>query len=149
MATHAQHRGFRSDKTVSRKGLKDRETVWRSVPNAPTNAPNQKRSSRAAKLEELENAFIDRIFDTHPNRERAMDRLLDDLNKNTNAPMARNAMPVASAEQLERIETLLVAASLDAHPNSAKAWDNLLDDVIGDAPTLPPEFYDRDWDGLA
>jgi hypothetical protein len=54
----------------------------------------------------------------------------------------------SSSQKIEQIETLVIAAMLESHPNSEKAWDHLLDDVVGDAPTLPPEFFDKDWDGL-
>lgn len=89
----------------------------------------------------------------HPNREAALDHLLADVSSGAvrPAPSSRAAMlhDFHNPQRLTLIENLLVAAVLETHPNREKALDRLLDDVVGDMPTLPPEFFDRDWDGLA
>src|SRR4051812_17507522 len=125
------------------------QTVRRSV-SKPQVLNTQ---SKSARMEKVEDELVGKVFDSHPNRQRAFDRLMGDL-EDVSCELSSSAiLPLeTTAEQLrriEQIENLLVAATVNYHPNSQIALEALLDDVVGDAPTLPSEFFDSDWDGLA
>jgi hypothetical protein len=72
-----------------------------------------------ATLERLEHAILNSLLDLHPNRDSAIDRLLDDVN-NAETEIRPPAYPRLAAsslgcslQRLRRIEELLVAAVMD------------------------------------
>ena len=116
------------------------EKAFRSPPAprpraAAVPAPTKKLSRRlsAAALESAEDALFEALLDNHPNRDRALDRLLDDV---AATPAARREpalrlVPQFTPERLVLIEELLVGAVLDSHPRRDEALDRLLDDLAG------------------
>ena len=122
----------------------------------------------AATLERLEDALIDSLLDTHPNRDRAMGRLLRDVNRAvadgspTGFPRLHWNATECTPARLARIEELLVGAVLEGHPKRGESLDRLLHglaknnsmgepapDPAADA-ALDPDAVDQDndFDGL-
>ena len=116
------------------------EKAFRSPPAprpraaAAAPAPTKKLSRRlsAAALESAEDALFEALLDNHPNRDRALDRLLDDV---AAVPARREPafrlVPQFTPQRLVLIEELLVGAVLDSHPRRDEALDRLLDDLAG------------------
>lgn len=108
---------------------------------------NRNRSS-LARLEALEDELLDAFMDNHPNRDRALDRLMADVRRGGLADAAPAPLP-SVADRVRRIEQLLVAAVIDGHPNRDAALDRLLDDVDTDRERAAFDAgCDNDWDGL-
>lgn len=108
----------------------------------------------AATLQRLEDALRGSLLDLHPNRQRAMDRLLRDLEgtgKDERPPAhARRAVSAAACtpERLRRIEDMLVGAVIDSHPKRNTSLDRLLADLGGGSATEQPaaDHYDATLD---
>ena len=81
--------------------------------SVPAAGPDLSHTLGEADLRRLEAALLDALLDVGPDRNNAVDRLLDDPG-------------FAGREQVEQ---LLVAAVLDTHPDRNRALDRLLDDM--------------------
>ena len=110
-------------------------------------------------LKRIEDALLDALLDHHTNRDNALDRLLDDMDRldpdRVPATTGRGGLPAeekATGVRKARIEELLVAAVLDNHPNRNAALDRILDDieVVSERQIAQYEMqFDNDFDGLA
>jgi hypothetical protein len=108
----------------------------------------------AAALERLEESLLNNLLNVHPNRRRALGRLLDDVDRAEGAPLGlslagRRAQTVSAARSTAsrlRIEELLVAVVIGAHPHRRASLDRLLDDLAGRDTEL--RARDNDFDGL-
>src|SRR5581483_7660557 len=140
--------------------------VFREIDGAAIRKDSTRSVSRAAKLQDMEDRLIAKMLnaDGDPRSDRALDRLLDDIERvrpeRVHRHRGRLAHPRAAllhgrvgsvASRLHRIDDLLVAAVIDRHPNRDGALDRLLDDLSIDEERERAEFdrgYDNDFDGL-
>jgi hypothetical protein len=91
----------------------------------------------AAALERAEESLLNALLDVHPNRRRALGRLLDDVTHGEAAfgdsPAAcrrpRSLFATDSPASRLRVEELLAAAVIGGHPRRRRSLDRLLDDV--------------------
>jgi hypothetical protein len=113
----------------------------------------------AAELQRLEDTLFDTLLDNHPNCDRGLDRLLDDLTLADDrgqlpARPATRLTPEFNPAALLRIEEMLVGAVLDSHPRRDAALDRILDDLCAAEDREEQEraafdaAYDNDFDGL-
>lgn len=107
----------------------------------------------ADRIEQAEDRLLARALDHHPRRERALDRLADDIENYSEIEHARREpLLLRSTASLNRAEDLVLQAIIQTHPNGERAIERLLEDVapeIDSAPALPPDFVDCDYDGLS
>jgi hypothetical protein len=116
-----------------------------------------------AQLKRVEDALLERLIDAHPNRQTALDRLVDDIARHDvlyihPAPMPVPAPVPESFDNRERVEQLLVAAVvMGNHRNQTRALDRILGEIAAPPQAAcfvaDPEdyaaFVDNDFDGLS
>jgi hypothetical protein len=111
------------------------------------------KSTRASKLEAIEEKLLAEAFDHHRHRESALDAALDDMAA-LSAEVSRSRqrpLLLRSTARLGQIEDLLLAAIIRTHPNGERALDRLMADVsTHDGDDEEPEpMIDNDFDGLS
>ncbi len=107
--------------------------------------------TRAARLQALEDRLLDALIEHHPNADRALNRLLNDVA--SPAEPCRRFLPHLTPTARHRIEDLLVGATLEYHPRSDRGLDHLLADLNlnEDEERERAEFdmtIDNDFDGM-
>lgn len=154
------------------------EKAFRRSPSGPAARQSEPRPAPAARtprrlsaaaLQAAEDSLLADLLDNHPNADRALDRLLDDMaaapaddvreeQPQAAAPRRRQSfrlVPQFTPDRLALIEELLVAAVVEHHPRRDAALDRLLDDVeaFGVAEERERATYDmtcdNDFDGLS
>ena len=141
---------------VVSKSIRRRSASFAPAP-AARSAPAPKKLS-AAKLQEVEDRLLAATVAHHPNGDRALDRLLDDLERLPLDHPHRQLTPLRRHSQLERMDELLMHAVVESHPDRPVAIERLLADVVADAAMDDDEHLDRlrfdmqvdnDFDGLS
>ena len=114
----------------------------------------------AAKLEQMEDALIESLLDVHPNHDRAINRLLHDVDRAERDGRGGVCLPVSVSApenapgRLLRIEELLVAVVIGRHPKQPQSLDRLLrhlderDQKEEQAAGTDRAGWDNDFDGL-
>jgi hypothetical protein len=106
-------------------------------------------------MQEVEDRILAAAVSHHPNSDRALDRLLDDIESLPLNHEMRQITPLRRHHQLERMEELLMQAVVQSHPQRPDAMARLLCDVVADAgfddhDELSAEaLIDNDPDGLS
>jgi hypothetical protein len=111
-----------------------------------------------AKLQELEDRLLAAALAHHPDSDRAIAHLLDDVEQLPAGHPTRQLTPLRRHHQLERMDDLLIQAMMRTHPNHDCAIDRLFADVVSDASTEEDEQLERaifdsqidnDFDGMS
>jgi hypothetical protein len=90
-----------------------------------------------AKLQELEDRLLAAALAHHPDSDRAIAHLLDDVEQLPAGHPTRQLTPLRRHHQLERMDDLLIQAMMRTHPNHDCAIDRLFAEIVS-SPMLSP-----------
>ena len=113
-------------------------------------------------LKRIEDALLDALLDTHANADNALDRLLEDMERQEVAERedrlaacegdyATLERELATPSRRSRVEELLVAAVIDNHPRRNQALDRIFADLAAthEEAARFDMTVDSDFDGLS
>jgi hypothetical protein len=113
-------------------------------------------------LKRIEDALLDALLETHANADNALDRLLEDMERQEATERAERLAEsggdyasleceLAAPSKRARIEELLVAAVIDNHPRRSQALDRIFADLTAthEEAARFDMGIDSDFDGLA